>query len=140
MALHGGGSQSALTPASVAATGPITSSGGGVGYATGAGGTQTQATSKATGVTLNKLCGEITLNAASLAADTSVPFVLTNSFLAAGDLLVLQHVATGTFGAYILNHQRCGAGSVTINIHNATPGALAEAIVIGFAVQKAVTA
>jgi hypothetical protein len=32
---------------------------GGVGYATGAGGVVTQATSKATGVTLNKVCGQL---------------------------------------------------------------------------------
>lgn len=40
----------------------------------------------------------------------------------------------------VSSHQRCGAGSVTVNIHNATPGALAEAIVVGFAVHKATTA
>jgi len=109
------------------------------GYITGEGGTVTQATSKATAVTLNKKCGQITMNAASLAADTTVTFTLTNSTIAATDLLVLNHDSGGTAGSYLLNAQ-CGAGSVAINVRNVTAGALAEAIVIGFAVIKAVTA
>ena len=109
------------------------------GYITGEGGTVTQATSKATAVTLNKKCGEITMNAASLAADTTVTFTLTNSTIAATDLLVLNHVSGGTAGSYLLNAQTA-AGSVSINVRNVTAGALSEAIVIGFAVIKAVTA
>ena len=109
------------------------------GYITGEGGTVTQATSKATAVTLDKKCGQITMNAASLAADTTVTFTLTNSTIAATDLLVLNHVSGGTAGAYLLNAQ-AAAGSASINVRNVTAGALAEAIVIGFAVIKAVTA
>lgn len=109
------------------------------GYVTGEGGTVTQATSKSTGVTLNKKCGQITLNAASLAASTTVSFVLTNSTIAATDVLVLNHVSVGTFGSYTLN-ARASAGSATIDVRNVSAGALAEAIVIGYAVIKAVTA
>lgn len=130
----------ALAPASVAATGAITSSGGGVGYATGAGGTQTQATSKATGVTLDKLCGDITLNGAALAASTTVSFVFTNNKIAAGDMLVLTHSATGTFGSYTLNAHGFGAGSCTIDVRNVSLGSLSEAIIIRYAVIKAVQA
>jgi hypothetical protein len=95
----------ALTPTSVACAGAVTSSSAtaGFGYASGARGTVTQATSKSTGVTLNNAVGDITLNAASLAAGTTVSFVLTNSAIAATDTLVLKHVATGTFGSYLLN-------------------------------------
>ena len=106
------------------------------GYITGEGGTVTQATSKATAVTLNKKCGAITMNAAALAAATTVTFVLTNSTIAATDLLVLNHVSGGTAGSYLLNAQ-CGAGSVSINVRNVTAASLSEAIVIGFAVIKA---
>jgi hypothetical protein len=109
------------------------------GYITGEGGTVTQATSKVTGVTLSKKCGQITLNAASLATATTVSFTLTNTTIVATDLLVLNHVSGGTAGAYLLNAQ-AGAGSASINVRNVTAGALAEAIVIGFAVIKAVTA
>ena len=109
------------------------------GYITGEGGTVTQATSKATGVTLSKKCGQITMHNASLAAATTVSFTLTNSTIAATDLLVLNHVSGGTAGAYLLNAQ-AAAGSASINVRNVTAGALGEAIVIGFAVIKAVTA
>ncbi|HEX6073072.1 MAG TPA: glycosyl hydrolase family 28-related protein [Sphingomicrobium sp.] len=129
----------AITPASVATTGAVTSSGGGMGYATGAGGTITQNTNKSTGVTLNKLCGQITMAASALAANTTASFTLTNSNLAAGDLLILNHVSGGTAGAYALNAQ-CSAGSASISVRNVTAGSLSEAIVIGFAIQKAVTA
>lgn len=105
------------------------------GYITGEGGVVTQATSKSTGVTLNKKCGQITLNGAALAASTTVSFVLTNSTIAANDLLVLNHVSTGTFGSYTLN-ARAAAGSATIDVRNISAGSLSEAIVIGFAVIK----
>ena len=109
------------------------------GYITGEGGTVTQATSKATAVTLNKKCGQITMNAAALAAATTVTFVLTNSTIAATDLLVLNHVSGGTAGAYLLNAQ-AAAGSASVNVRNITAASLSEAIVIGFAVIKAVIA
>jgi len=112
---------------------------GAFGYATGAGGTVAQATSKATGVTLNKPCGRITMNAASLAADTVVSFVLTNNFIDGDDVMILSHILVGTFGAYSLNH-RCGAGVATIDVRNLTAGALAEAIVLQYALVKAVVA
>lgn len=101
----------------------------------GAGGVVTQITSKATGVTLNTATGDITLNAASLAAATVVSFTLTNSFIAASDCIFLQHQSVGTFGSYTIN-AAAAAGSASISIRNNTAGALAEAIVIRFAVVK----
>ncbi|KJC35208.1 hypothetical protein UP06_33275 [Bradyrhizobium sp. LTSP857] len=111
----------------------------GVGYGTGAGGTVTQATSKSTGVTLSKTCGQITMNAAALAAGTIVSFVLTNTTIAATDVLVLNHISGGTPGSYSLN-ARCAAGSATIDVRNNTGGSLSEAIVIQYAIIKAVNA
>jgi hypothetical protein len=109
------------------------------GYVTGEGGAITQATNKSTGVTLDKKCGQITMNGAALSASTTVSFTLTNSTIAATDLLVLNHVSAGTAGAYTLNAQ-AAAGSASINVRNVTAGSLSEAIVIGFAVVKAVAA
>lgn len=109
------------------------------GYVTGEGGAVTQATDKSTGVTLNKKCGQITMNNAALAADTTVSFTLTNSTIAATDILVLNHVSGGTAGSYLLNAQ-AAAGSASINVRNITAGSLSQAIVIGYAVIKAVTA
>ena len=109
------------------------------GYITGEGGTVTQSSSKSTAVTLSKKCGQITMNAASLAADTTVSFTLTNTTIVATDLLVLNHDSGGTAGSYLLNAQ-CGAGSASINVRNITAASLSEAIVISFAVIKAVIA
>jgi len=107
------------------------------GYVAGEGGTVTQATSKSTGVTLSKKCGQITMNAAALAADTTVTFTLTNTEVVATDIIVLNHVSGGTAGSYLLNAQ-AGSGSASINVRNITGGSLSEAIVIGFAIIKAV--
>ena len=107
------------------------------GYVTGDGGAITQSTSKSTGVTLSFKCGQITMNNAALAADTTVSFTLTNTTIEANDLLVLNHVGNGTAGAYLLNAQ-CAAGSASINVRNVTSGPLSEDIIIGFALVKAV--
>jgi hypothetical protein len=107
------------------------------GYVAGEGGTVTQATSKSTGVTLSKKCGQITMNAAALAADTTVTFTLTNTEVVATDIIILNHVSGGTAGSYLLNAQ-AGSGSASINVRNITSGSLSEAIVIGFAIIKAV--
>jgi hypothetical protein len=107
------------------------------GYVAGEGGTVTQATSKSTGVTLSKKCGQITMNAAPLAADTTVTFTLTNTEVVATDIIILNHVSGGSAGSYLLNAQ-AGSGSASINVRNITGGALSEAIVIGFAIIKAV--
>jgi hypothetical protein len=102
------------------------------GYISGAG-TITQATNKATSVTLNSPSGQITLNGDALAADTTVSFTLTNSSITANDVLILNHISAGTAGSYLLNAQ-AAAGSASINVRNITAGSLSEAIVIGFAV------
>ena len=130
----------AATGTSLSTTGnQVISSTGKHGYATGAGGTVTQATSKATGVTLSKSTGQITLNAAALASDTTVSFTLTNTVIEAGDILIMNHISAGTAGSYLLNAQSA-AGSASIDVRNITAGSLSEAIVIAFAVIKAVTA
>lgn len=139
------GSMSTQSSASVAITGGSISGGtiglasGSLGYATGNGGAVTQLTSKATGVTLNRPSGEITMDAAALAADTAVTFTLTNSRIAAGDRIVINHVSGGTFGAYACD-ARAAAGSAEIMLRNLTAGSLSEAVVLGFAVIKGATA
>jgi len=114
---------------------------GGFGYTTGAGGTVTQGSGsgKATGVTLSKVCGQITMDGAALNAGVSVSFTLTNTAIAATDILVFNHASVGTVGDYTFS-ARCAAGSATITVRNVTAGNLSEAIVIGFALVKGVTA
>lgn len=113
---------------------------GGIGYATGAGGTVVQATSKSTGVTLNRACGQITMNNAALAAGAIVGFVATNSAVAATDMVVATHVSGGTAGSYRIAVDNIAAGSFAVRVTNISGGSLSEAIVIGFTVLKGATA
>ena len=124
----------------VSATTSIKSSGAtsGVGYATGAGGTVTQATDKSTAVTLNKVTGAITMNNAALAAATIVSFTLNNSAIVATDHIVASHESGGTTGAYTVNCRATGAGTAACDVRNNTAGSLSEAIVIRFSVIKSV--
>lgn len=110
----------------------------GLGYRAGAGGTVTQATSKATAFTLSKFTGQITTAADALNAATIVSATWTNTLVAAGDVVILNHVSGGTLGAYTLN-AACGAGSITLTLRNNTAGNLSEALVIGFAVIRGAT-
>ena len=112
----------------------------GVGYGSGAGGTITQATSKSTGVTLSKLSGAITMNAASLGANTTVGFLVTNTLVAATDVPVVAIKSGATADAYELTVDAVNTGSFRINIRNQTGGALAEAVVINFVIFKGVSA
>lgn len=109
-----------------------------VGYASGTGGTVTQATNKSTGVTLNKYCGQITMNNASLAAAAEVSFTLTNSFIAATDVVVASIASGATAGAYNLQVDASASGSCRISLGNMSSGSLSEAVVINFAVIKSV--
>lgn len=126
----GSGSWQRLTQASVSVNG--------IGYPSGAGGTVTQATSKATGVTLSKICGQITMNNAALAAATIVSFTFTNTLIEATDQIVISHISGGTGGAYTVTAFP-GAGSATIYVRNNTAGSLGEAIVLGFSILKSAT-
>jgi hypothetical protein len=117
-----------------------TSATAGVGYGTGAGGTVTQGGSKSTGVTLNKVSGQITMNAASLAAAAEVSFTFTNSTIAATDVIVTAISSGATAGAYNTHVDAIAAGSCRISITNFSTGPLAEAIVLNFVVIKGVAA
>ena len=121
----------ASTPSTVAGTTVYASTE--IGYAAGAQGTVTQATSKSTGVTLNTSAGQITMNNASLASATNVTFTLTNSTLSAKDVLILN-VTNGTSGAYNAFVSSNAAGSATITLRNISAGSLSEAVVLNFAI------
>lgn len=108
----------------------------GVGYATGAGGAVTQATSRTTGVTVNKAAGAITLVSAA-GSTTPASFTVTNSAVAATDVVVLSQ-KSGT-DKYDLSVSAVGAGSFEITF-NTKSGTTTEQPVINFAVIKAVAA
>ena len=100
------------------------------------GGTVTQATNKSTGVTLNTESGQITMNNAALAAAAEVSFTVTNSKIAATDVVVACHGSAGTAGAYIVSANGIAAGSFKITVSNVSGGSLSEAIVINYVALK----
>jgi len=127
----------AATGTSLTATGVIASTGtSGVGYATGAGGTVTQATSRTTGVTLNKTTGAVTLFSAAGSA-TAATFTVTNSTVAATDVIILNQ-KSGT-DLYDLMVTAVAAGSFNITFRT-TGGTTTETPVFNFAVIKGVAA
>ena len=109
-----------------------------VGYQTGAGGSVTQATSRTTGVTLNKSCGAITLFSTTTAAAQLDTFTLTNSLIAAGDVVAVS-VKTAT-GVYLVSVTAVAAGSCKISVFTPAAVGSAEAPVLNFAIVKAVAA
>ena len=123
--------------ARVASTGlTVTRDTAGLGYGTGTGGAVTQATSRTTGVTLNKTNGAITLVSAAGTA-TWQSFTVTNSTVAATDVVVLSQ-KSGT-DLYMLEVTAVAAGSFRISFAT-TGGTTTEQPVFNFAVIKAVAA
>lgn len=113
---------------------------GQIGFARGAGGTVTQATSKATGVTLSRLCGQITLHNAALAAAAEVSFTVTNTLVEAADVVLACIQSGATAGAYTVTVDAVAAGSFRVSVGNVSAGSLSEALVLNFVVIKSVTA
>lgn len=116
----------------------------GIGYKNklGIGGTVTQQTNRTTGVTLDKLTGQITTNNASLAAEASADFVVTNAKVTAKDVVIVSIVSGSNGGGTIVSVSGVAAGSFTIRVHNGNVAAgTAEtgAIVINFVVLKGQT-
>lgn len=117
----------------------------GLGYKAGggAGGTVTQITNRSTGVTINKLCGTITTDTTSLAAEASAAFVVTNSKVAINDVVVVS-IRSGSVALntdVLVSRVANGSFTITVVNNNAAAGtAETGAIVINFAVIKATVA
>lgn len=128
----------AASTGNISTTGQVVSTGGGIGYAAGAGGTVTQGTSRSTGVTLNKLCGTITMFSSAQSADSTVTFTLTNSFIASTDFIMVQHISATNGGAWEFSVV-AGSGSCTITVRNTSAGSITEATPLRFIILKAAT-
>ena len=117
----------------------VTSASAPLGYATGAGGTVTQATSRTQPVTINKTCGAITTHTTSLAAAGEATFTVNNDTVNATDTVVLS-IKSGAVATPLAWVSAVANDSFNITISNlhATTGETG-AIVINFAVLKAAT-
>lgn len=99
----------------------------------GLGGSVTQATSRTTAVTLNKLCGAITLVSAAGSA-TPASFTVNNDKVNAGDVVVVSQ-KSGT-DLYEIHVTAVANGSFRIT-SNTTGGTTTEQPVFNFVVLKA---
>lgn len=109
-----------------------------IGYTTGAGGTVTQLTSKSTPVTINKPCGQVIMNTATLNAGAAVTFRMDNSMVGVNDIVLCS---VGLSGAYTVEAVVGGvAGQVYIRLASVSLSNLSEAVQINFAIIKAVIA
>ena len=118
-----------------------TSATNGLGYGTGAGGAVTQITSKSTAVSIDRLCGQITMHNAALAANTTVVFAVNNTTIAATDTVIVHpNFGTGAEGlSYNAWCYRAVGGGFYVAVRNITAGSLSEAVILNFTVIKNVT-
>lgn len=140
-AAYGGASGSVLAashflpyPQPITATALLanTSTNGGVGYSTGAGGTVTQTSSRTTLVTLNTLSGQITLVSAAGSASPQT-FQVSNTQVAATDTVnACQASGTDLYEVFVTHVQ---AGSFKITFFT-TGGTTTEQPVFNFNVVK----
>ena len=125
----------AATGTSLAVTGAVRSSGtAGVGYSTGAGGVVVQGTSRTTGVTINKITGQITLFSAA-GTTSATTFTVTNSTVATTDVIILnQHTGTDLYDLMVT---KTTLGSFDITFRT-TGGTTTEQPIFNFTVIKGV--
>lgn len=125
-----------LARLTITSAGDVTSVSGVIGYGAGAGGTVNQATSKSTGVTLNKPAGRIVTTADSLAAGAVVSFTLTNGSITQYNTVAVTIASTVTPGGYLVTVDSVVNGSCRISIRNMTSGALADTLGLNFTVTR----
>jgi hypothetical protein len=106
-----------------------------LGYQTanGAGATVSQATSRTTGVTLNKPTGQITMFGPIAGASAGQTFTLTNSFITANDTVVCSVTDASVTGVYYFG-VKVGTGLAKITMFN--PGANVETPVVNFTIYR----
>jgi hypothetical protein len=137
MAITSSYSNNETTKSQIKTLGNCYSTGGQVGYGTGAGSTVTQASSRTTGVTSNGQCGQITLVSAA-GSTTAASFTVTcGAVLAATDAVIVWQVS-GT-DKYDLSVTAVAAGSFQITSRTYS-GTTTEQPVFGYMVFKGVTA
>jgi len=101
-------------------------------------GAVTQLTSISTGVALDAIAGTITTVSTTLAAAAEADFVVTNSKVAATDVVVANIKSTASAGTPLVSVVAVAAGSFTVRITNLhASAALDNTLLINFVVVKA---
>jgi len=107
-----------------------------IGYGTGAGGTVTQITNKATAVTINTPSGYIITHNAALAGGASVEFFVNNNTVDVNACAVIAHPRIdGNYSVVVTNAHN---GVFRLRLTNLTGGSLSNAVQITFMVIRGV--
>ena len=120
--------------------GVLVNAAGGLGYGTGSGGTVTQATSKTTGVTLNKTNGQVITSNSLMGGGAELTFTVTNSAVAATDVVQILRASGGGAGGagYTVSIDSVAAGSFVVYMKNLSATSKSDVVTMNFAITKAV--
>lgn len=109
-----------------------------IGFADGAGGVVTQATSKSTAVTLDKFTGLITMHPSSIAADGAVGFACSCAGVTTGDIVVVNlYGGAAVPPNYVVSAAVSSSGVIGFGVKNLSTSALSEALQLKYAVFRA---
>ena len=97
------------------------------------------ATASANAATLNNKCGVITSESLTTAAGSSYTLTLTNSTIAATDIVLVSVASGATINTYQVGVDAIAAGSCRIHVRNVSALSQSEAIVLTFTVIKGAT-
>lgn len=113
---------------------------GGAGYGSGAGGSVTQATSKSTAVTINKINGKIITASDALAVNTTAVFKVNNSLVGLNDhiIITIDNSGGGVDGSFYLAWavRDSRDGGFYICLRNIGNSSLSHAVPLSFAIIK----
>lgn len=99
----------------------------------------TQSTNKTTAVTANGATGQITMASGTIGAYTINAFTVNNSYVNSNDSIIVNLQTPVTAGTYLVTVGAVAAGSFIIYVYNATGAGHNDALVINFAVIRAVS-
>ena len=110
-----------------------------LGYATGSGGSATaQSGNKSATITLDKINGKMTMHNESMSANDIKTFQFTNSTIAATDVVIVNIASEGTPGNYLIGVSSVSSGNCEITLKCIAGTNITDALVLNFAVIKAV--
>jgi hypothetical protein len=128
----------ALAPQAVAPQGLSYGPSYPIGYGNGAGSTVTQITSRNTDVTINTVCGQITLFSTTVAASTFNSFTVNSTAITVTSVVIINFASDTTLNSYDVTITAVADGSFRVQIRNYILTASADAPVLNFAILSAV--
>jgi hypothetical protein len=89
---------------------------------------------------LSKVCGQILTNNAEMLPGAEAVFTVTNTLVAATDVVIANAGGAATTGDYGCFANKVAAGTFDITLTNLSAVSLTEVVTVNFAIVKGVTA